>query len=152
VPIQASPEPIQPPAAQPASLTPREAARLGGIRSEMQAEIENIKDRWKDTRAAVEKLKTLKKKNMLKFLMKQGLEVNDWIVNSPVEVINKVALDPVMEEVFEKHDTSQDDNIIVQIHNRIQGLEGEMQEMINEVRHLQTEIEKINQVIGPPGG
>jgi hypothetical protein len=92
----------------------------------------------------VAKLKSLKKKNMMKFLIKQGFEVNDWVMNSPVEVINKLTMDPVINKVFEKHDTSQDSNIIVSIHNRIQVLEAEMQDMVKETHHLDQEISKLD--------
>jgi len=133
-------------------LTPEEKDRLTNIREEMQAEVEQIKIRWSQTREASKKLKTFKKKNMMKFIIKKGLDVNEWIMNSPVEVINKVVVDPVMETAFEKHDTSQDSNIIVQIHNRIISMETEMQQMMEEVKYLQTEISKINQILTKSGG
>jgi predicted nucleic acid-binding Zn-ribbon protein len=69
-------------------------------------------------------------------------------MDSPVELINKVAIDPLMEKVFEKHDTSQDSNIILNINNRIRQLQNEMQEMVNQKKYLQTEISKINQKLG----
>ncbi len=77
--------------------------------------------------------------------MKQGLEVNDWILNSPVDVINKMTMDPIMEKAFEKHDTSQDGKIIVSLHNRIQSLEAELEQMVRETRYLNSEISKVDQ-------
>lgn len=139
------PQPAQSPAETGALTAAQEAAQLSGVRDEMIRERERIKEQWRQTRAAVEKLKSLKKKNMLKFLMKQGLEVNDWILNSPVDVINKMTLDPIMEKAFEKHDTSQDGNIIVSLHNRIQSLEAEMEQMVRETRYLNGEISKVDQ-------
>ena len=154
-------QPVQPPA-DPESfehsqshqqrLTPEEKMRLNNIRDEMQAEIDQIKNRYRQTRDAAKKLKTFKKKNMIKFLIKKGFDVNEWILNSPVEVINKVTVDPVMEKAFGKHDASQDGNIIVQIHDRIQSLESEMQQMTDQVRYLQNEINKINQTFAERGG
>jgi predicted RNase H-like nuclease (RuvC/YqgF family) len=70
--------------------------------------------------------------------------VQDWIMTSPVEVINKFTVDPAMEKVFEKHDTSQDAKIIVQINERIQSLKNENQALIDEVKYLQKEIDKLN--------
>jgi len=143
----ARPEPSEPSQAQPRQLTPEEKMRLSNIRDEMQAEIDQIKNRWRQARDAAENLKTIKKKNMIKFLIKKGFDVNEWVMNSPAEVINKVVGDPAMEKIFEKHDTSQDGNIIVQINNRIQSLQAEMQQMRDEVRYLQTEINKINRTL-----
>jgi len=148
----AEPGSSEPSRSQPQRLTPEEKMRLRNIRAEMETEIDQIKNRWRQSREAVEKLKTLQKKNMLKFLTKKGFDVSEWVLTSPVEVINKVAVDPVMEEALGKHDTSQDGNIIVQMNNRIESLEGEMGQMAQEVRYLQTEINKINQTLGEPGG
>jgi len=144
-------EKIEPPRPRPAQLTPEENARLTGIRNEMEEEINQIKERWQQTRAAAKKLKTLKKKNLLKFLIKQGFDVGDWVMNSPVDVINKVTVEPVMDKAFEKHDTSQDGSIIVKIHNRIESMEADMQQMVKEVKYLQGEINKINRSLGGSG-
>lgn len=145
------PPQAQSPAETGTATAAQEAAQLSGLRDEMIRERERIKEQWRQTRDAVEKLKTLKKKNMLKFLMKQGLEVNDWILNSPVDAINKMTIDPAMEKVFEKHDTSQDGNIIVSLHNRILSLEAEMSQMVNETKHLNSEIAKIDQKLKKAG-
>lgn len=115
------------------------------IRGEMENEVENIKSKWRANRDAVEKLKDILQKNLLKFTFKKGFDVSEWIMDSPVEVINKIALDPIMEKVFEKHDTSQDGSIIVKINNRIQQLQNEMQDLVNQEKYLQEEISKINQ-------
>lgn len=146
-PVRATPPDLDIPAAQPpkVSLPEAERARLTGIRSEMQAEAAHLKDQWKQTRDAVEKLTTLKKKNMIKFLIREGFETKEWIMDSPVEVINKFTLDPLVEKAFGKHDTSQDANIIVQINNRIQSLKAEMQQMVQQEKYLQSEISKITQ-------
>ena len=145
-PVSAPPEPSAPtPPAQPAGLTPAQQAELVNIRGEMENEVENIKSKWRANRDAVEKLKDILQKNLLKFTFKKGFDVSEWIMDSPVEVINKIALDPIMEKVFEKHDTSQDGSIIVKINNRIQQLQNEMQDLVNQEKYLQEEISKINQ-------
>lgn len=117
----------------------------------MESEVDRLRDQWKQTRDAVDNLSRLKKKNMIKFIFKKGLEVKGWIMTSPVEVINKVTVDPVMEKIFGKHDTSQDGNIIVGINNRIQSLKAEMHGMADEVKHLRNEIAKINQNLAGEG-
>jgi hypothetical protein len=133
---------IQPPANNiPANAQPN----LSNIKSEMENEIERIKNQWQQTRNAVEKLKTLRKKNMIKFVIKQAWETKEWIMDGPVDLINKFTIDPLMEKTMGKHDTSQDGNIIVAINNRIESLKGEMQQMTNEVKYLRKEIGKINQ-------
>lgn len=132
------------PTAHRGTLTPQQVNELINLRNEMSNEAEQIKIRWRNTRDAVNKLKKLKKKNMLKFLIKQGFEVQNWIMDSPVEVINKLTIDPAMEKAFQKHDSSQDGNIVVSIHNRILSLEAEMQEMVKSVKYLNSEINKIN--------
>ena len=152
-PVQSAPpahvRPQEPsPPIQPQGLTNAQRIELVNIRQEMQNEIDTVKTKWRANRDAVEKLKEILKKNLLKFTFKKGFEVSEWIMNSPVEVINKVAVDPIMEEAFEKHDTSQDSNIILQINNRIQQLQNEMQDQINQVNYLKNEISKINEKLG----
>ncbi len=151
-PMPAPPVPPEPPVpappAQPAGLTGAQRADLVNIRGQMENEVEELKTKWRANRDAVEKLKDLLQKNLLKFTFKKGFDVSEWIMDSPVELINKVAIDPLMEKVFEKHDTSQDSNIILNINNRIQQLQNEMQEMVNQEKYLQTEISKINQKLG----
>ncbi len=152
-PIQSTPpaqvRPLEPPPPnQPQGLTNAQRVELVNIRQEMQNEIDHVKTKWRANRDAVEKLKEMLKKNLLKFTFKKGFEVSEWVMNSPVEVINKVAVDPLMEKAFEKHDTSQDSNIILQINNRIQQLQNEMKDQINQVNYLQKEISKINEKLG----
>jgi hypothetical protein len=140
--------PVSPPTPRPTGLTPAQRADLINIRGQMENEAEKLKTKWRANRDAVAKLKEILKKNLLKFTFKKGFEVSDWIMDSPAEVISKIAIDPIMEKVYEKHDTSQDSNIILKINNRIQQLQNEMQEMVKEERYLQTEINKINQKLG----
>lgn len=141
---QTPPPLIGTPPPQPPRITPTQQGEWSSIRDQMKNEVENLKAKWRQNRDAIEKLSKLKKKNMLKFLTKQGFEVQNWIMTSPVEVINKFTVDPAMEKVFEKHDTSQDAKIIVQINERIQSLKNENQALIDEVKYLQKEIDKLN--------
>jgi hypothetical protein len=129
-------------------LSPEERAKLVSLRNEMAIEMERYKSQWRATRDATNKLKSLKKKNMVKFVIKQGIETQDWIMTSPVDVINKVVIDPVLEKVMQKHDTSQDGNIIVAINTRIEKLQVEMKQMVNEVYYLNREIAKIERKLG----
>jgi hypothetical protein len=147
----ARPEPGKQPQPPKKKLTPEDKARLLNVRSEMESEINRVKNQWRQTRNAVDKLNSLKKKNMLKFIFKKGFDVQGWMINSPVELINKVTVDPLMDKIFEKHDTSQDGNIIVAINNRVQSLKAEMQQMVDEVRYLFNEIAKINQNLSGVG-
>lgn len=113
----------------------------------MENEIANLKSRWRSNKDAIEKLTRLKKKNMLKFIFKKGFDVQNWLMNSPAEVISKVTIDQLMDKAFEKHDTSQDGNIIVTINNRIEAMKADMQQMTDQVRYLQSEIAKLNKMI-----
>jgi len=73
-------------------LSPEDRAKLIGIRNEMVNEMERYKSQWHATRDAVNNLKKLRKNNMVKFIIKQGIETQDWIMTSPVDVINKQSL------------------------------------------------------------
>jgi len=70
---------------------------------------------------------------MVKFIIKQGIETQDWVMTSPVDVINKAVVDPALESLMQKPDSSQDANIIVSINTRIEKLQAEMKQMVNEV-------------------
>jgi len=143
------PEPPLPrPPAQPAGLTNAQRSELTNIRGQMENEVADLKSKWRANRDAVKKLKEILQKNLLKFTFKKGFDVSEWVVNSPAEVITKLTLDPLMEKVFDKHDTAQDSNIVLKINNRIQQLQNEMQDMVNQEKYLQTEISKINQKLG----
>lgn len=141
-------EPVEPPPPQIAKLTPERRAELTNLRGEMEEEVKRLKTHWRTNRNAVEKLTELKKKNLIKFIFKKGFDVQNWVMNSPVEIINKVAIDPVMDSAFEKHDTSQDANIVVEINNRIEKLKNEMQPLTDQVKYIQSEIAKINRLLG----
>lgn len=145
------PPPVNPPysqvPAQQAKLTPERRVELINIRGQMENEIANLKSRWRSNKDAIAKLTRLKKKNMLKFIFKKGFDVQNWLMNSPAEVISKVTIDQLMDKAFEKHDTSQDANIIVTINNRIEAMKVDMQQMTDQVRYLQSEIAKINKMI-----
>jgi hypothetical protein len=141
-------EPVEPPPPQPAKLTPERRAELTNLRGEMEEEVKRLKTQWRTNRNAAEKLTELKKKNLIKFIFKKGFDVQNWVMNSPVEVINKIAIDPVMDKAFEKHDTSQDANIVVEINNRILKLKNEMKPLSDEVKYLQSEIAKIHRLLG----
>ena len=53
-----------------------------------------------------------------------------------------------MERIFEKHDTSKDGQIIVEMHKRLETMKGELRQHIDNVRYLRTEINKIDQSLG----
>lgn len=125
-------------------LSPEDRAKLIGIRNEMVNEMERYKSQWHAARDAVNNLKKLRKNNMVKFIIKQGIETQDWIMTSPVDVINKAVVDPALESLMQKPDSSQDANIIVSINTRIEKLQAEMKQMVNEVYYLNREIAKID--------
>jgi hypothetical protein len=139
-----TPDDIPPPEPEPIKLTPEARADLVNLRDQMHDETVRLREKYQQTRDAVNKLNTLVKKNLIKFIFKKGFDVSEWVINSPAEVINKVVIDPALEKVMQKHDTSQDANIIVQINSRIESLKAEMHQMANEVKYLEMEIAKIN--------
>ncbi|MBP8997099.1 MAG: hypothetical protein KBG10_02300 [Anaerolineaceae bacterium] len=129
-------------------LSPAERAKLIGLRNEMVNEMERYKSQWHATRDAVNKLKSIKKKNLIKFIVKQGIETQDWIMTTPVDVLSKVVIDPAVESLMQKPDSSQDGSIIVAINTRIEKLQAEMKQMVNEVYYLNREINKIDRKLG----
>lgn len=139
-----TPEDIPQPEPEPIKLPPEARADLINLRGQMHDESVRLREKYQQTRDAANKLTTLKNKNLIKFIFKKGFDVSEWVINSPAEVINKVVIDPALEKVMQKHDTSQDANIIVQINNRIESLKVEMHQMANEVKYLEMEIAKIN--------
>lgn len=131
-----------------AELSPEERAKLISLRNEMATEMERIKGKWRESREAVQKLTMLKKKDMLKFMMRQGYEIQDWVTTSPTKAIAKLTLDPLVEKMVGVPDSSKDPNIIIAINNRIEILKGEMKQMVNEVYYLNREIAKIDKKLG----
>ena len=131
-----------------ANLSPEERAKLISLRNEMATEMERIKGEWRDSREAVQKLTMLKKKDMVKFIMRQGYEIQDWVTTSPTEAIAKLTLDPLVEKMVDVPDFSKDPNIIIAINNRIEALKAEMKQMVNEVYYLNREIAKIDKKLG----
>ena len=127
-----------------AKLSPEERAKLISLRNEMATEMERIKNDWRESREAMQKLTMLKKKDMLKFMMRQGYEVQDWVTKSSTKAIAKLTLDPLVKEMVGAPDFSKDPNIIIAINNRIEALKAEMKQMVNEVYYLNREIAKID--------
>jgi hypothetical protein len=159
-PIQPSP-PVQPPETpepgeqpQPPkrNLTPEEKSDLITRRGQMQEEVDRLRDNIKIRRDAVDKLSRLKKNNLIKFIFKKAIDVANWIMNSPVEVINKVTIDPAMDKLFGKHDTSLDGETIVEINNRIQKINAEIKDLREQVGYLLNEIKGTNQTLAGGGG
>jgi hypothetical protein len=142
--------PAPPPRPLPKALTPAERARLEALRAEMQEEVDAERAAYLHTKSARSTLVRLNKKNLMKFIMKQGLESQKYIRADPVEVLmamgEEVTPDSlkIMERIFEKHDTSQDTDIVVELKRQIDAMQAEMQQHIDNVRHLRHEIDKID--------
>ena len=117
----------------------------------MQEEVDNLRDKIKQTHGAVEKLTRLKKNNLIKFIFKKAIDLADWIMGSKVEVINKVTIDPTMKILIGEHDKSQDAEIIVNVHNRIQSLNAEIDDFRKQIKYLLDEINKTNQTLAGGG-
>ncbi len=148
-----------PPAGAEAPLTPDEIARLKQRRTHMQAEIISEKAKFQQVRRDRASLVRLLKKNLLKVIMKQAIETYETVTFDPEAAADKIVdgLTPKslrlrpMERIFEKHDTSKDGQIVVEINNRIVEMKGQMQQHIDNVRYLLSEITKINQRLGGKG-
>ena len=69
-------------------------------------------------------------------------------MTTPVDVLSKVVIDPAVESLMQKPDSSQDGSIIVAINTRIEKLQAEMKQMVNEVYYLNREINKIDRKLG----
>jgi len=152
--------PAQPPATtQPGEnfkpiknkLTPKEKTDLINRRDEMQAEVDHLVDQWKQSRNDADKLTTLNKKNMLKFIFKKGLDTKDWVTTNPVELIKKVTVDPIMDKIFSKHETAGDGKITVDIHNKIGKDNAKMHDIADQVKYLRNEIAQTNQTLAEGG-
>jgi uncharacterized protein YlxW (UPF0749 family) len=148
----ATPEPGEQPQPPKRNLTPEEKTDLINRRGQMQDEVDNLRDKIKQTHAAVDKLSRLKKKNLIKFIIKKAIDVANWIMGNEVEVINKVTVDPAMDILMGKHDTSNDGEIIVDVNNRIQSLKAEIDDFRKQVGYLLEEIKNTNQALAGGGG
>lgn len=126
-------------------MTPAQREELLSIRGQMQIEAANLKNKYYDNKEKIDRLKGILKNNMLKFITKKGFDVQEWMLEGPTDVVNKIIVDPVMEKAFQKHDTSQDGKIIVDMYNRIKQMENEMHELSKEFEYLQNEMNKIDQ-------
>ncbi len=146
-----TPEPGEQPQPPKKEMTPEEKADLINRRSQMQEEVDNLRDKIKQTHGAVEKLTRLKKNNLIKFIFKKAIDLADWIMGSKVEVINKVTIDPTMKILIGEHDKSQDAEIIVNVHNRIQSLNAEIDDFRKQIKYLLDEINKTNQTLAGGG-
>jgi len=119
----------------------------------MQAEVAAQKAAYQKTKRERAVLVRIWKKNMLKIVMKQALKTREWVTLDPVEFLNNLRQEvtpdslKVMERVFEKHDTSRDSSIVIEMKAEIDRMKAAMQENIDNVRHLLREIAKINQTL-----
>ena len=145
VPVQNTPPQVEPSSHQPAGMTPAQREELLSIRGQMQIEAANLKNKYYDNKEKIDRLKGILKNNMLKFITKKGFDVQEWMLEGPTDVVNKIIVDPIMEKAFQKHDTSQDGKIIVDMYNRIKQMENEMHELSKEFEYLQNEMNKIDQ-------
>jgi hypothetical protein len=142
--------PSPPPQPLPRPLTPAERARLEALRAEMQDEVNAERAAYLSAKSTRSTLVRLNKKNLMKFIMKQGLEVQKYVRADPVEVLmamgEEVTPDSlkIMERIFEKHDTSRDTDIVVELKRQIDAKQAEMEQHIDNVRHLRHEIDKID--------
>ncbi len=125
-------------------MTPAQREELLSIRGQMQIEAANLKNKYYDNKEKIDRLKGILKNNMLKFITKKGFDVQEWMLEGPTDVVNKIIVDPIMEKAFQKHDTSQDGKIIVDMYNRIKLMENEMHELSKEFEYLQNEMNKID--------
>lgn len=172
-PVTTSPQPHQPPASQLPSpqppeprepqphreperkkLGPEEKARLEGIRNQIQADIEARTKEYQQLKKDRERKTRLLKKNMLKFLGKQALETAMRILFPAKKGIDIIydKLTPeklkLFDRLFEKHDTSQDGKIIVDMKKQIDQMKGEEREIIKDVIQKKRAVIKTDQQLG----
>lgn len=150
IPPPAPPPAPPPPSPPPERLTATERARLENRRTEMRNEIDAEKAAYQKTKRDREALVRLLKKNLLKVFMKKALETQKFIRMDPGRVLDAIRdeLTPdclkIMDRIFQKHDASQDAKILEEIKNKVDQMQGEMQQHIDNVRYLQREIHQID--------
>ena len=123
----------------------------------MQDEIDAQRAAYQRTRQGRAVLVRIMKRNLLKFILKQGLEAQKFIRLDPTSVLEAVGekLTPeslrVVDRLFQKHDMSKDSDIIVEAKRQVDAMQAEMQQHIENVRHLQQEIHAIDSTLAGGG-
>jgi hypothetical protein len=155
---QAPATPVNPPAPRSGKLDPKlkkpwdmKIDNLVDQRTNIQAQIQPINDQ-------IIRLTRLYKNNILKVIMKGGLETGQILFgaatggtseapNIAVGIGKKYLTDEGMDKAFQKHDTSQDGKTVVDIKNLIDSLKVQREGLRNQVKDFNREIKSIQTYI-----
>jgi hypothetical protein len=133
-------------------LTEQQKNQLQNHNIEMQTELEKLRDEYNTWEDLKTHLKTTNKKNMIRFILKKGLDTVD-VINKSVDNFNPAArtFDKTMEKFFQKHDTSKDGQIIVDIQNKLEQINARQSALRKEIIHLKSEISQTDQLLAGEG-
>lgn len=117
-----------------------------------------IQEKILATNQQIEKLTRLYKNNILKVIMKGGLETGQIIFDAAtggtgeapkiaVEISKKFVSDKATDAIYQKHDTSQDGKNVVDLKEAIDKLKSQRDQLRGQVKSINHEIEGIKQHI-----
>lgn len=147
-----------PPAPKPGKLDP-------SLKKPWELKINNlidqrtaIQENIQATNDQIIRLTRLYKNNILKVIMKGGLETGEILFeaasggaaevpNLGFELGKKMLNDKLMNKSFQKHDTAQDGRNVVDLKNLIDNLKGQRDGLRDQVREINREIKSIQQYI-----
>jgi hypothetical protein len=157
--------PAQAPAAPSNPSTPRPGKLDPALRKPWDLKIDNLIDQRTGIQAQIQpindqiiRLTRLYKNNILKVIMKGGLETGQILFdaasggtseapNIAFEIGKKALGDKLSDKSYQKHDTSQDGKNVVNIKNLIDNLKGQREGFRNQVRDINREIKNIQTYI-----
>jgi hypothetical protein len=149
----------------PASPAPRPGKLDPSLKKPWEAKIDNLIDQRTAIQAQIQpindqiiKLTRLYKNNILKIIMKGGLETGQILLdgatggsaeipNLGLGVAKKYLNDKAMDTAFQKHDTSSDGKTVVDVKNLIDNLKGQREGLRNQVKDVNREIKSIQTYI-----
>ena len=157
-PAQAPAAPANPPAPKPGKLDP-------ALRKPWDLKIDNLIDQRVGIQAQIQpindqiiRLTRLYKNNILKVIMKGGLETGQILFdaatggtseapNIAFEIGKKALGDKLSNKSYQKHDTSQDGKTVVDLKNLIDDLKAQREALRDQVREINREIKSIQTYI-----
>ena len=151
------PKPPSPPPAQPGKikLDPSLKKPWEQKISDLNDELTKVRQEFKDTNSILQPTKRLHKKNILKVILKGGLETFTIIVDSSTGgggnigkgIMDKWMQDQVTDKIFGKHDTSKDGKIVVDTQKAIDNMNKHLEDLKARAKAINKEISSIKKHI-----
>jgi len=155
---QAPATPTNTPAPKPGKLDPSLKKPWELKINDLTGQRSGIQDKIQSTNDQIIRLTRLYKNNILKVIMKGGLETGQILFdgisggtaeapNIAIEIGKKALGDKVSNAAYQKHDTSQDGKTVVDLKNLIDTLKGQRDGLRNQVKDINREIKSIQEYI-----